>query len=73
MAPEEQIAVHDGEESVDSVWVGPNEALKGAEDGTYTIIFPTMMNVEYLSRYTAAKEAGRKISSNQNSYGLTRN
>ena len=57
LAPEEQLAVHDGEESVDSVWIGPNEAKKGAEDGTYTIIFPTMMNVEYLSRYKNAKEA----------------
>ncbi len=48
-APVDQLAVHDGEESVDSVWIGPNEALKGAEDGTYTIIFPTQMNIEYLS------------------------
>lgn len=56
-APEEQSAVHDGEESVDSVWVGPNEAMKGAKDGTYTVIFPTMMNIEYLKRYSSTDEA----------------
>lgn len=60
LAPEEQLAIHDGEESVDSVWIGPNEAMKGADEGTYTIIFPTMMNVEYLSRYETAKEAVEK-------------
>jgi len=60
LAPEEQLAIHDGEESVDSVWIGPNEAMKGADEGTYTIIFPTMMNVEYLTRYETAKEAVEK-------------
>ncbi len=56
-APERQLAVHDGEESVDSVWIGPKAALKGAEDGTYTVIFPTLMNIEYLSKYTSATQA----------------
>jgi 8-oxo-dGTP pyrophosphatase MutT (NUDIX family) len=57
IAPAEQLAVHDGEESIDSVWVGPNEAMKGAEDGIYTIIFPTLMNIEYLARYKSAQDA----------------
>ncbi len=56
-APAEQLAIHDGEESVDSVWIGPQEALQGAKDGKYTVIFPTLMNVEYLSRYSSAAEA----------------
>ncbi|WP_169566258.1 NUDIX hydrolase [Sneathiella limimaris] len=56
-APEEQLAFHDGEESVDSVWVGPNEAMDGAKAGKYTIIFPTLMNIEYLTRYSSAGEA----------------
>ena len=57
MAPKEQLAFHDGEESVDSVWIGPNEAMQGSEDGKYTIIFPTMMNIEYLTRYDSAEDA----------------
>ncbi len=56
-APPEQLAIHDGEESIDSVWIGPNDALQKAKDGTYTIIFPTMMNIEYLTRYSSANEA----------------
>ena len=60
MAPEEQLAFHDGEESVDSVWIGPNEAMQGAKDGKYTIIFPTMMNIEYLTRFSSAEEAVEK-------------
>ncbi|OUR79018.1 hypothetical protein A9Q83_05385 [Alphaproteobacteria bacterium 46_93_T64] len=60
IAPEEQLAVHDGEESIDSVWISPSKAMKGAEDGTYTIIFPTMMNIEYLTRFTSAEEAVTK-------------
>ena len=57
IAPEEQLAFHDGEESVDSVWIGPNEAIQAAEAGKYTIIFPTMMNIEYLTRYKSAADA----------------
>ncbi|MBO6827030.1 MAG: hypothetical protein JJ879_12565 [Sneathiella sp.] len=60
MAPEEQLAFHDGEESVDSVWIGPNEAIQGAKDSKYTIIFPTMMNIEYLTRFNSAEEAVEK-------------
>ncbi len=57
IAPPEQLAVHDGEESVDSVWIGPNEAREGAQDGKYTIIFPTLMNLEHLGRFGSAEEA----------------
>jgi len=56
-APAEQLAVHDGEESVDSVWIGPNEAQRDAKSGKYTIIFPTLMNVEYLGKFSSADEA----------------
>lgn len=49
VAPEDHIAVHDGYESVDSIWITPQKALEGAQDGTYTIIFPTRVNVEMLA------------------------
>jgi len=57
IAPENQIAVHDGEESVDSVWIGPNDAMVKANSDKYTIIFPTLMNIEYLSKYSSADAA----------------
>ena len=49
-APEDHIGVHDGSESVDSVWITPDQALKDAEAGTRTIIFPTRMNIEKLAK-----------------------
>ncbi len=48
-APADHVAVHDGHESVDSVWIDPSHALDGAKDGKDTIIFPTRCNVEMLA------------------------
>lgn len=56
-APDNQLAIHDGEESVDSVWISANDALQGARDGTYTVIFPTRMNVEILASYNSVSDA----------------
>ena len=56
-APPEQLAVHDGEESIDSVWISPHAAMEGAKNGKYTVIFPTLMNIEYLAKYSSADEA----------------
>lgn len=47
-APADHLAVHDGHESVDSVWISPADAVAGAEAGTYTVIFPTLRNLEML-------------------------
>ncbi|XOV85054.1 MAG: NUDIX hydrolase [bacterium] len=49
LAPEDQIALHDGYESVDSVWIRPQDALDEARAGTKTIIFPTLRNIERLA------------------------
>ena len=49
-APSDHLAVHDGYESVDSKWITPEAAIKGASDGLYTIIFPTLLNVELLGQ-----------------------
>ena len=49
-APEGQGAVHDGSESVDSVWINPERALSEAAEGKWTIIFPTRMNLTKLAR-----------------------
>ena len=49
-APEDHVALHDGSESVDSVWIRPADAIIAADAGERTIIFPTRMNVEKLMR-----------------------
>ena len=56
-APDDHLAVHDGHESVDSVWISPADAVKGSREGTYTIIFPTLRNVEMLGDSTSVDEA----------------
>jgi len=48
-APEGQVAMHDGSESVDSVWITAQQLLKEADDGKWTIIFPTRCNIELLA------------------------
>ena len=56
-APEDHLAVHDGSESVDSVWIRPEHVLKEADAGTRTIIFPTRMNVEKVGRSPSVAHA----------------
>lgn len=56
-APADQVALHDGEESTDSTWVRPAEALEQARDGSRTIVFPTQMNLRKLSRWNTVGEA----------------
>ncbi len=55
--PEGQVGAHDGSESVDSVWISPRQALKEAEEGKRTIIFPTQMNLEMLAQSANVAEA----------------
>ncbi len=56
-APPDHVAIHDGHESVDSIWIRPEDALSGAADGTYTVIFPTRLNIEMLAEATNVAEA----------------
>jgi 8-oxo-dGTP pyrophosphatase MutT (NUDIX family) len=55
-APDDQLAVHDGHESVDSVWIHPTEAEREAEAGRRTIIFPTLMNLQKLGLSSSTQE-----------------
>lgn len=50
-APADQIALHDGEEAVDSVWITPAAAIDGTTAGTYKLVFPTQMNLQKLARH----------------------
>ncbi len=56
-APSDHVAAHDGSESVDSVWITPNQALEGAQQGTYTVIFPTKLNIMKLGLSQTVDEA----------------
>lgn len=48
-APSDQIARHDGSESIDSTWINPARALADAEAGTYTIVLATRLNLQMLA------------------------
>jgi 8-oxo-dGTP pyrophosphatase MutT (NUDIX family) len=56
-APADQVAVHDGREGVDSLWIRPADAVAEAEAGRRTIIFPTLLNVKKLGRSASVAEA----------------
>jgi 8-oxo-dGTP pyrophosphatase MutT (NUDIX family) len=48
-APEDQIALHDGSESVDSVWIAPQLAIDEAAAGRRTLVHATTKNLELLA------------------------
>lgn len=48
-APEDQVALHDGSESTDSVWIGPQEAIDEAVAGKRTLVHATTKNLELLA------------------------
>lgn len=56
-APAEHLAVHDGHEAVKSIWITPAEALKGAGDGRFKLVFATAKNLEKLGRSQTVKAA----------------
>jgi 8-oxo-dGTP pyrophosphatase MutT (NUDIX family) len=49
-APADQVARHDGSESVDSVWIHPLRALAEAEKGVFTIVPATGLNLKLLGQ-----------------------
>jgi 8-oxo-dGTP pyrophosphatase MutT (NUDIX family) len=56
-APADQLAVHDGHESVDSLWTTIPRALELEKSGQRTIIFPTLENIKKLGRSRSVEEA----------------
>jgi 8-oxo-dGTP pyrophosphatase MutT (NUDIX family) len=56
-APEDQLAAHDGTESVESMWIAPREAVAGSEAGRFKLVFATLMNLRRLDRYASTAEA----------------
>jgi 8-oxo-dGTP pyrophosphatase MutT (NUDIX family) len=65
-APEDQIALHDGSESVDSVWIAAQQAIDEATAGRRTLVHATTKNLELLAEAKTvagamAAASGRKI------------
>ena len=56
-APAEHLAVHDGHESVDSLWIRPAQALADTEAGKFKLVFATMKNLEKLARRSCVADA----------------
>jgi 8-oxo-dGTP pyrophosphatase MutT (NUDIX family) len=48
-APEDQVALHDGSESTDSVWIGAQQAIDEATAGRRTLVHATLKNLELLA------------------------
>jgi 8-oxo-dGTP pyrophosphatase MutT (NUDIX family) len=59
-APEDQVALHDGQETVDAEWIAPGEAIRLADAGQRTVIFPTRMNLKLLAEASSAEDAVRR-------------
>jgi 8-oxo-dGTP pyrophosphatase MutT (NUDIX family) len=61
-APPQHLAVHDGSESVDSVWITPRQALADTRAGRFKLVFATQMNLVRLgwsATVAQAMEAAR--------------
>ena len=56
-APEDHVGLHDGSESVDSVWITAKQALAEADAKKRTVIFPTRMNIEKLAKRESVDNA----------------
>jgi 8-oxo-dGTP pyrophosphatase MutT (NUDIX family) len=56
-APMSQLGAHDGDESVEGLWITPQHALAEAEAGRRTLVFATRMNLAKLARYGTVAEA----------------
>jgi 8-oxo-dGTP pyrophosphatase MutT (NUDIX family) len=56
-APAEHLAVHDGEEAVDSLWITPRQVLTDTAARRFKLVFATQMNLMKLATYKTAAEA----------------
>ncbi|UVE16749.1 hypothetical protein NVV93_14235 [Pseudomonas sp. LS44] len=57
VAPVDQLALHDGSESVDSLWITPQQALAEAQAGLHTLVFATEQNLHLLSQAGNVEQA----------------
>jgi 8-oxo-dGTP pyrophosphatase MutT (NUDIX family) len=50
-APPGQKAAHDAGEMIAETWISPHRALEGHRDGVFELIFPTIRNLQAISRF----------------------
>jgi len=55
-APPGQIAAHDAGETIAEVWISPDAALAGHREGAFEMIFPTIRNLQAISRFSTSAE-----------------
>ena len=55
VAPPEQVPLHDDRETIANLWVNPTEALARHRAGELEMIFPTIKNLEAISRFDTAE------------------
>jgi 8-oxo-dGTP pyrophosphatase MutT (NUDIX family) len=53
-APEGQQAAHDAGETIAETWISPRRALEGHRKGAFEIIFPTIRNLQAISRFATS-------------------
>jgi 8-oxo-dGTP pyrophosphatase MutT (NUDIX family) len=56
-APAAHLAVHDGWEAVESIWITPARALADTESGKYKLVFATAKNLEKLGQSATVRAA----------------
>lgn len=56
-APAAHLAVHDGWEAVESLWITPARALADTAAGIYKLVFATAKNLEKLGRSATVRQA----------------
>ena len=56
ISPRGQEGLHDGSESVNSLWIKPEEALEQQKEGKLLLIMPTIKNLESICGYTNVEE-----------------
>jgi 8-oxo-dGTP pyrophosphatase MutT (NUDIX family) len=56
-APEAHLAVHDGWEAVESIWITPARALSDTDAGKYKLVFATAKNLEKLGQSHTVAQA----------------
>lgn len=55
-APPAQVPAHDDRETIATVWINPADALRQHEEGKFDLIFPTIKNLEAISRFEKAAD-----------------
>ena len=55
-APSGQVARHDDEETVDTLWIAPRTALEQYRDGAIDLAPPQIMSLAHLARYASAAQ-----------------